>query len=344
MATADEQALVTSGEAPLQRLAAQINAAQDKALASMRTALGHACRAGDLLIEAKRQLGHGDWLPWLRQHCTDVSERTAQKYMQLARELPNLTAKAPRVADLSLREGIHLVSFAGRLAALAPELQDQVLERVEQGARPIAAIREVNQQRMRDRIGRPPPDLTPPPETDQRRRKVNRHEADRIWQVVIGPNAAGMKLAELVKEAEARPHVVALLSEADTAEREAVALEQQAEALRKDAKTLRVGASAGVRMTIVDEHGPIHPFSETLDYQITDEALDEHLKTLAISELIDYLLAHRGEPNVQEVHRGYLGHMKFMGWVDMPPALNGGWTSVGSADGLWPAGTWRRCR
>ncbi len=96
MTTTREQTLVTSEDAALKSLAARINAAHDEALASVRTALGHACRAGDLLIEAKRQLGHGDWLPWLRQHCAAVSERTAQKYMQLARELPALTADTPR--------------------------------------------------------------------------------------------------------------------------------------------------------------------------------------------------------------------------------------------------------
>ena len=235
MTTTGKQALVATKDTPLHALATQINAAHDEVLASVRTALGHACRAGDLLLEAKRQLGHGAWGPWLRQHCA-VTNRTAQKYMQLARELPKLTAKAPRVADLSLREGIHLVSFAGRIAALAPELQDQVLERVEQGARPIAAICEVNRQRMRDRIGMPPPDLTPPPKTDQRRRKVNRHEADRMWQVVIGPNAAGMRLPELLEETRARPQFAEVLAEADAVEREAAALEEQAKSLREDAK------------------------------------------------------------------------------------------------------------
>ena len=111
MTTTAEQALVASENAPLQSLAAKINAAHDEALASVRTALGHACRAGDLLLEAKRQLGHGAWLPWLRQHCTTVSERTAQKYMQLARELPKLTANTPpRATDLSLRGALALLS------------------------------------------------------------------------------------------------------------------------------------------------------------------------------------------------------------------------------------------
>ena len=325
--TGEQVALVTREATPLQSLAAQINEAHKEACASVRTALGHAARAGDFLLEAKRQLGHGAWLPWLRQHCTDVSERMAQKYMQLARELPKLTAKAPRVADLSLREAIHLVSVTGQIAALAPELQDQVFQRVEQGARPTAAIAAVTAQRRREQIGVPPPDLMPPPQTDQRRRKVNRHEEKRMWQVVIGPNAAGMRLPELVEETRARPQFAAALAEADAAEREAAALDEKAKDLREDAKLLRAEVGYDVRETIVKEHGPIHPFSETLDYKIADEALDEQLKTLRVSELIDYLLAHRGEPSVQEVHRGYYGDMQFMDWVDIAPPLDGGWST-----------------
>jgi len=35
--------------------------------------------AGDLLTQAKAQVPHGQWLPWLHDHCT-ISERTAQLY------------------------------------------------------------------------------------------------------------------------------------------------------------------------------------------------------------------------------------------------------------------------
>ncbi len=328
----DGRALVKHDGAALQTLAAQINDAHDAALASVRTAVGHACRAGDLLLVAKRQVGHGAWLPWLRQHCTEVSPRTAQKYMQLARELPQLTAKAPRVADLSLREAVHLVSVTGRIAALAPDDQDQVLTRVEGGARPTAAIAAVTRQRMAQRFATPPPHLAPPPQSDLRRRKVNRHEEKRMWQVVMGPNAAGVRLTELLEKTRARPQFAASLAEADAADREAAVLEDRAKDLREDAKSLRADIDAVARDTVINEHGPIHPFSETLTYKICDDALDEHLKTLQVSQVINYLLAHRGEASVQEVRRGYYGDLRFMGWVDIVPPLNGGWTGVGSAE------------
>lgn len=55
---------------------------------------------GALLIEAKRQVLHGDWLPWLKDHFGN-SERTANNYMNAAR----LLAKSATVADLKLSDG-----------------------------------------------------------------------------------------------------------------------------------------------------------------------------------------------------------------------------------------------
>lgn len=40
-----------------------------------------AIAAGVKLIEAKRLLPHGEWLPWLRMHC-ELSERAAQYHMR----------------------------------------------------------------------------------------------------------------------------------------------------------------------------------------------------------------------------------------------------------------------
>lgn len=43
---------------------------------------------GRRLIEAKAQLSHGDWLPWLEEK-VEFSEVTAQRFMRLAREYEN---------------------------------------------------------------------------------------------------------------------------------------------------------------------------------------------------------------------------------------------------------------
>ena len=46
---------------------------------------------GDRLIEAKGMLTHGEWLSWLEDR-VEFTERTAQRFMRLAREWRNPTA------------------------------------------------------------------------------------------------------------------------------------------------------------------------------------------------------------------------------------------------------------
>ena len=48
-------------------------------------AIAAAVKAGKYLIEAKVLLGHGTWLGWLKENCKGVSEKTAQRYMTLAK-------------------------------------------------------------------------------------------------------------------------------------------------------------------------------------------------------------------------------------------------------------------
>jgi hypothetical protein len=51
---------------------------------ALRSALGHAIAAGELLIEAKAKVRHGQWLKWLAANC-EVPKRTAAHYMALAK-------------------------------------------------------------------------------------------------------------------------------------------------------------------------------------------------------------------------------------------------------------------
>jgi hypothetical protein len=71
--------------------------------------LKHALRAGELLLEAKALAKHGQWLPWLSAN-VDLSERQAQKYMQLALNRPALEAKAPSEADLTIGDALELIA------------------------------------------------------------------------------------------------------------------------------------------------------------------------------------------------------------------------------------------
>ncbi len=75
-----------------------------------QSAVQHAIRAGELLLEAKSKIPHGQWLSWLEGNC-GVAERTAQAYMRLARELPKLEpGKAQCVADLPIREALSAIA------------------------------------------------------------------------------------------------------------------------------------------------------------------------------------------------------------------------------------------
>ena len=64
-------------------LAADIEREHRLAIASARDVVAHAIAAGRLLLRAKRQIGHGSWLPWLAENCPSVSIRTGQLYMAI---------------------------------------------------------------------------------------------------------------------------------------------------------------------------------------------------------------------------------------------------------------------
>lgn len=73
---------------------------------SKNQAILHAITCGSALIEAKHLCQYGDWLNWLANHC-QLSHRTAQLYMKLAKHYPTLEqAKTQRATHLSLREAV----------------------------------------------------------------------------------------------------------------------------------------------------------------------------------------------------------------------------------------------
>jgi hypothetical protein len=94
----------------LQGLADRINHAHEECASALRRGLRHALEAGRLLLEAKAALPHGAWLPWLRANCK-VPERTAQRYMRLARDLPALleAENSASLADLTMTEALDVL-------------------------------------------------------------------------------------------------------------------------------------------------------------------------------------------------------------------------------------------
>ena len=102
---ASERVLAQPGDNSLPDLAARIRAEHEAVSAHFANALEHAVAAGDLLIEAKARLGHGEWLPWLEANCR-VPERTCQHYMRLARRID----KSATLADLTVTEALDLIA------------------------------------------------------------------------------------------------------------------------------------------------------------------------------------------------------------------------------------------
>jgi hypothetical protein len=89
---------------PLPELAQLITQSHRAADGSAREAVQHAITAGRLLLEVKGRLPHGDFQPWLKQNCADVTLRTAQRYMQIAKHWEKWDdQKRHAVSRLSLR-------------------------------------------------------------------------------------------------------------------------------------------------------------------------------------------------------------------------------------------------
>ncbi len=72
-------------------LAREINTEHGHVETYKHNTIQHAIRCGELLLEMKQRVGHGNWLTWVEEHF-QASERTARNYMEIA--------KSAAVADL----------------------------------------------------------------------------------------------------------------------------------------------------------------------------------------------------------------------------------------------------
>ena len=95
----------------LPAIALELLAAHNAFIAKQRSALEHAKKAGELLIEAKGQLKHGEFLSWLKAEFPEISPRTAQGYMRLAHKWSQLPVADTRpVAHLGIREALTILT------------------------------------------------------------------------------------------------------------------------------------------------------------------------------------------------------------------------------------------
>lgn len=95
---------------PAHTLAARITLAHRAALGAAQTAIEHARRAGELLLEAKATTQHGQWLPWLAEHCPEVGARQAQKYMRLVSGWPAIEPNANCDSYLTIDGALELIA------------------------------------------------------------------------------------------------------------------------------------------------------------------------------------------------------------------------------------------
>jgi Protein of unknown function (DUF3102) len=118
--------LIAIADLSLETMAIGIKGHRESAERCFGQGVEHAIGAGGLLIEAKKKIGHGEWLPWLENNC-ELARRTAQAYMQLAR-LPAEKRKA--VAHLPVEKALVAIRDKERLVAdpRAAELRARAAE------------------------------------------------------------------------------------------------------------------------------------------------------------------------------------------------------------------------
>jgi hypothetical protein len=91
---------IESNRLPLTDLVAELNAEFRATYYHAQSAVIHSLRMGELLVEAKKRIPHGEWYSWLAENF-EGTPRHAQNFMRLYRERDKLDAK--RVAHFSLR-------------------------------------------------------------------------------------------------------------------------------------------------------------------------------------------------------------------------------------------------
>ena len=118
---------MTDNTPALADLASQINAEHEACHAAMRESVEHAVRAGELLIEAKAGVPHGEWAGWIDARC-EFSDRTARAYMQIAHKFRELDdTKRQHAADLSQRRFLE--------ALTQPPTTDETVDTAAEGRR-----------------------------------------------------------------------------------------------------------------------------------------------------------------------------------------------------------------
>ncbi len=308
-------------------LAADINREHEAAQECAGKAVEHAKRAGELLIEAKGTIPHGEWIPWLATN-VQFSERTAQTYMRVTRELPKLEGeKAHRVADLSLRDAIRALSQTATNVGKAEKAGislDAIAESTGAGSFNRVVARAVQMQKLANIAAENRPSLDPPDSTGRALLIEVHRESGRI-RVKLGANQAYMTLRETI--AALSPEFDEHRDEVTAKLREAEALEKRAKSLRDEAGKLSRAIDRVMANEIKVEAGPIY-CAESLTYQIPPESIPELERDMSQPQIADALLS--GELPATLTGRAFGLDVALWGYVDNAMTGDGAsWVGVG---------------
>lgn len=138
-------------------LASRIKAAHKSITEHSRNLLDRAIEAGDALNQAKIKLDqHGQWLAWLKTNC-ELSERSAQIYMQLANNKTKL--KSAETADLETLAGaLRFIKFGGGGgggSVTASDAYDKAQEKLVEKLKNSLTRRKLRQRKQPKLFGTP---------------------------------------------------------------------------------------------------------------------------------------------------------------------------------------------
>jgi hypothetical protein len=100
-------------------LANRIKQAYQRSIASTNQAIADIVECGRLFLEAKREVGHGNWLPLLEQ--AGISEDRAERYMKIAKVHDEDPANSAALRNLSQSQALAWISETHRAAKQIPQ-------------------------------------------------------------------------------------------------------------------------------------------------------------------------------------------------------------------------------
>jgi len=316
--------------AELKDISTEINTAHNKVVEACRASVGHAMKAGELLIQAKSMVAHGEWQNWLEDNCT-VSERTAQVYMKLSRDFPKLDeSKAQHVADLPLRDAMNAVSSATTALGKAKKMGID-LEKFAAGEEFSGGIRRKVTQEIRkincnSHLENKPIAFI---NIDGQALSLEKNDDLSLFKLRKGANEAYLKLQERINYYKKDELYIEDKLEAEELIKEAGKLEAKAKRLRKESEKIMSYANEDIRVRLSDVYAKPEP-SETLT--IKPNSNDQYLaiKKKDQKQAISSLLGLLKDGDIEIIYRSIKADITLMPYLDVSPTYPvNGWHGIG---------------